>query len=243
MQAGIINRGLGRRLFMLKRIVITAVLVSLMAPCTGAGKEKTADINDDMAVDSKYGWSIQLQDNWKVKNHNEPNVERLFMEKKNYLVNPYVERYGGDYTVPRIMIFAQEFEGTARDFEALLKKSLVEHRSDNEIISRMELLRDGEFITSGEVVIDSLPALQMYAKRNYQRVLAIPESGSGLGSVREEYVNDHEVHEIYLFKKDNIIYVIQAYCEREYYNANAEEFQKLVRSFRIPGESSATSQE
>lgn len=228
---------------MLRRIMIAAALVSLMAPCTGAGKEKTADIDENLAVDLKYGWSIQVQDNWKVKNLNEPNVERLFMEKKNYLINPYVERYGGDYTVPRIIIFAQEFEGSVRDFEALLKKSLDEHRSDNEIINRMELLRDGEFITSGDVIIDSLPALQMYAKRSYQRVLAIPESGSGLGSVREEYINDHEVHEVYLVKKDNIIYVIQAYCEREFYNANAEEFQKLVRSFRIPKESSATSPE
>jgi hypothetical protein len=228
---------------MLKRLMIAVVLIALAAPCAYAKKEKTAKIDDGVAVDSKYGWEIQVQDNWKVKNLKEPSVERLFMEKKNYLVNPYVERYGGDYTVPRVIIFAQEFDGTARDFEALFKKSLVEHRSDNEIISRMELLRDGEFIVSGEVLIDSLPGLQVYAKRNYKRVLLIPESGTGLGSERQEYINDHEVHEIYLVKKDNVIYVIQAYCEREFYEANAEEFQALVRSFKFTDDGSSASSE
>lgn len=226
---------------MLRRILIVTVVAALAGASAHAKKEKTAKIEDDVAVDSKYGWQIQVEDNWKVKSLKEPSVERLFMEKKNYLVNPYIEKYGGDYTVPRIIIFAQEFDGTARDFESLLKKSLVEHTSDNEIISRMELLRDGEFIISGDVVIDSLPALQVYAKRNYKRVLSIPESGTGLGTSRQEYINDHEVHEIYLLKKDNSIYVIQAYCEREFYEANAEEFQSVVRSFRFADENPSAS--
>lgn len=228
---------------MLRRILIVAVLIGMVVPSANAKKEKTASIEDGVAVDSKYGWEVQIPDNWKAKNIKEPSVERLFMEKKNYMVNPYVERYGGDYTVPRIIIFAQEFEGTPRDFETLLKKSFDEHRSDNDIINRMELLRDGEFIISGDVLIDSLPALQIFAKRNYQRILSIPEGGGGLGTTREEYINDHEVHEIYAIKKDTVLYVIQAYCEREFYNSNAEEFQRVVRSFSFPAESTQASPE
>jgi hypothetical protein len=96
----------------------------------------------------------------------------------------------------------------------------------------MGLLRDGEFIISGEVLIDSFQALQIYAKRNYKRVLVIPDR-SGLGDDRREYISDHEVHEIYVIKKENLIYVFQAYCEREFYESNAVEFQTMIQSFDL----------
>lgn len=227
---------------MFKKTLFVFLSIVLVAVTAQGKKDKTARIKDNIATDLKYGWQINVPDNWKAKNLKEPSVERLFMEKRNYLVNPYVETYGGQYTIPRIMIYVQEFGGSERDFEALIKKSLVEHRSDNAIISRMGLLRDGEFIVSGEVLIDSLPAFQVYAKRNYKRVLVIPDR-SGSGSATQEYINDHEVHEIYLIKKENLIYVFQAYCEREFYESNAEEFQSIVRSLQLSPESIPASAE
>lgn len=227
---------------MFKKTLGIFLSIVLLASVAQAKKNKTASIEDNIATDLKYGWQIDVPDNWKAKNLKEPSVERLFMEKRNYLVNPYVETYGGQYTIPRIMIYVQEFSGSERDFEALLKKSLVEHRSDNAIISRIGLLRDGEFIISGEVLLDSLPALQVYAKRNYKRVLLIPDRSS-FGNDRQEYINDHEVHEIYIIKKDNLIYVFRAYCEREFYESNAAEFQSILRSFDLSPESAPASSE
>lgn len=227
---------------MFNKALYVFLSIVLVAAVAQAEKNKTASIKDNVATDLKYGWRIKVPDNWKAKNLKEPSVERLFMEKRNYLVNPYIETYGGQYTIPRVMIYVQEFSGSERDFEALIKKSLVEHRSDNAIISRMGLLRDGEFIVSGEVLIDSLPAFQIYAKRNYKRVLVIPDRSS-FGSDRQEYINDHEVHEIYIMKKENLIYVFRAYCEREFYESNAEEFQSIVRSLQLSPESIPASAE
>jgi len=220
---------------MLKKTLYVFLSIVLVAAVAQAKKNKTARVKDNVATDLKYGWQIKVQDNWKAKNLKEPSVERLFMEKKNYLVNPYVETYNGEYTIPRAMIYVQEFSGSVEDFEALIKKSLVEHRSDNAIISRMGLLRDSEFIISGDVLIDSIPALQVYAKRNYERLLVIPDR-RGFRDDTEKYIKDHEVHEIYLIKKENLIYVFQAYCEREFYESNADEFQSMIRSFEISPE-------
>lgn len=227
---------------MFKKAICVLLLISFVAAVAQAKKNKTAEVKDNIATDLKYAWRITVPDNWKAKNLKEPSVERLFMEKRNYLVNPYVESYGGEYTIPRVMIYVQEFSGSEHDFEALIKNSLIEHRSDNAIISKMGLLRDAEFIISGEVLIDSFPALQVYAKRNYKRVLVIPDR-SGLGDERREYISDHEVHEIYLIKKENLIYVFQAYCEREFYESNADEFQFMIRSFELSPQSVAGSSE
>jgi hypothetical protein len=123
------------------------------------------------------------------------------------------------------LVFVQEFDGDVYAFEALIRRCLDEHRSDNKLISKMGILEDCDFITSGNVIIDSTEARQIFLKRNYKRVL----------DVRGEpkYINDHEVHEIYLLKKGDLIYVIQAYCEREFYDSNHEEFLDLVESFNL----------
>jgi hypothetical protein len=218
-----------------KRVFYIILAVIFVVSTADAKKKKTAEIKDKTATDLKYGWTLPVPDNWKAKNRREPDVERLFLEKKNYLVNPFVQRYGGDYTVPRVIIFAQEFNGTYDDFEALIVKSLEEHKSDNEIISKLDLLRDAEYIASGDIMLDSLPVRQIYVKRNYSRVLAIPQSGGGgmLEDVVEEYINDHEVHEIYLIKLENLLMVFQAYSEREFYETNAVEFRELLKSIRF----------
>ena len=215
------------------KIFVVFLCLLMVVSVAQAKKEKTAIIKNDIAVDKKYGWELPVPKNWKAKNHKEPNVERLFLQKKNYLINPYIQTYGGDYTIPRVLIYVQEFNGTLDDFQNLLMKSLEEHKSDNEIISKMGLLKDGEHIVSSDVLLGSRPAKQIYLKRNYIRLLYITGGGGNLDG-KQEYINDNEVHEIYLIKVDNLIMVIQAYCEREFYEANSGEFQSLVESLKLP---------
>ena len=205
----------------MKRLIILAIVIFMAAPAY-AKKKKTVEIKDNTITDLAYNWSMSFPDNWKAKSLKEPNCERVYLTKRNYSVNQYIQTYGGDYTVPTFSIFAQEFDGDILAFEALIKRALDEHRSENELISKMGILKDCDFITSGNVIIDSTEARQIYIKRNYKRVLDIRGE--------TKYINDHEVHEIYLVKIDNMMYVIQAYCEREFYEANHEEFLAFVES-------------
>ena len=210
---------------MFKKTIILAVSILLLASTAIAKKKKTVDITDDSITDTKFGWSMSYADNWKTKSFKEPDMERLFMTKKNYSVNPNLRTYGGEYTIPTVSIFISEFDGTVDDYEALMKKGLIEHRSDNKMISKLGLFRDSEYIISGDVIVDSTRAKQVIAKRNYKRVLDVR------GQV--QYINDHEVHEIYIIKVDNFIYMIQMFCEREYYETNALEFHNMLESFQL----------
>ena len=218
---------------MIRKIFLILLTLTFLASAGYAKKEKTVKIKDMLATDLKYGWKMPVPDNWKAKNQDEPNVERLFLEQKNYRVNPNISQYGGDYTIPRVIIYVQEFGGTVDDFENLIKKSLEEHRTDNEIISKMGLLQDGDYIVSADVTRDSSLVRQIYLKRNYKRLLYIPDSGGGISGGREEYINDHEVHEVYLIKHGSYMLVFQAFFEREFYDSNAVEFQAMMKSLEF----------
>ncbi|MEE9555387.1 MAG: hypothetical protein V3W18_13955 [candidate division Zixibacteria bacterium] len=218
---------------MIRKILVVLLCLVMAVSIAHAKKEKTTTIKDNIAVDKKYGWELPVPKNWKAKSQKEPNVERLFMEKKNFMVNPFIQTYGGDYTIPRVLIFVQEFNGTVDDFQNLIMKSLEEHKTDNEIIKKLGLLQEGEYIISSDVLLESRPIKQIYLKRTYSRMLYITEGGGAMGG-REEYINDNEVHEIYLIKLDNLIMVFQAYCEREFYEANSQEFESLIRSLKFP---------
>lgn len=208
----------------MKRLMVLIIVVFMAIPVY-AKKKKTVEIKDNTITDLTYNWTMSFPDNWKAKSLKEPNCERVYLTKRNYSVNQYIQTYGGDYTIPTFSVFAQEFGGDVFAFEALMKRALDEHRSDNKLISKMGILKDCDFITSGNVIIDSCSARQIYVKRNYKRLLDVR------GEPR--YINDHEVHEIYLVKVENMIYVIQAYCEREFYEANHEEFLAFVESINF----------
>jgi hypothetical protein len=221
---------------MRKSVMLGMILFLVFASSAMAKKDKTITRQDTLVTDTRYGYSFVVGDNWKVKDFKEPSIERAFLEKKNYSVNRDAQSFGGDYTVPTTVFFAQEFNGTIDDFEALLKKSLDEHSSDNEIIQKLGLLRDSEFIISSELTVDSLPARQIFLKRNYKRLLT-PDaytSETRMERQAERFINDHEVHQLYLIKKDNILHVFQAFCEREFYaKENKDEFEALANSLKF----------
>ena len=90
---------------------------------------------------------------------------------------------------------------------------------------------DSEMVTSGDVVIDSLKAKHIILKRNYKRLLAKSAYGGSTDPAQqpEKFINDHEIHELYIFKKDNVLFVYQAFSEREFYRQeNMEEFEGIA---------------
>ena len=215
---------------MSRKVLFAVLIFTMVFSVAQAKKRKTAVVKDNIAADTTFGWTMAIPKNWKTKSFKEPSVERLFLQKKNYMVNSSVQSYGGDYTVPEVVVYIQEFEGTTTDLENLIKKSTEEHRSDNSIVSKLGLLKDSDFIISGDVSVNSMLVRQIYLKRKYTRIIIVPD---GTVNGKEKIINDHEVHEIYLMKRGNDLIVFQAYCEREFYDVNGPEFQSLFKSIEF----------
>ena len=112
---------------MIRKLTVLALVTCMIAPAAFA-KKKTVEIKDNTITDLKYGWTLTFPDNWKAKSLKEPNLERVYLIKKNYSVNQYIQTYGGDYTIPTFSIFVQEFNGDLSEYEALIRRSLDEHR-------------------------------------------------------------------------------------------------------------------
>ena len=214
-----------------RKIIVAGILLLSLTQIAFAKKEKTIDVKDTLITDLKYNFTMVVSKNWKIKGFNEPSIERVFLQKKNYSVNPQIKTYGGDYTIPSIEIFAEDFSGTPDDFVSLLEASLEEHRSDNKIIQKLGLLMNSELVTSGDAVIDSMKVQHVILKRNYKRLLAKDAYGGTTDPTQqpEKFISDHEIHELYVFKRDNTLFVFQAYSEREFYRGeNMDEFESIA---------------
>ena len=221
---------------MTRRILQFALLCLMLSPgAIWAKKEKTIVYADSVLTDQKYHFTMTVSKDWKVKSMDEPSIERAYLEKKNYSINQKIKAYGGDYTIPTVLIYAQDFNGTVEDFEALLKKSLEEHNSDNEIISKLGLLRDSDYVIGDDVKVGSHDSHHLLLKRNYHRILSTDpyDNDSKPTKNPDQYINDHEVHELYVFKQDSTLFVIQTYSEREFFQENKVDFDKLIASFKM----------
>jgi hypothetical protein len=219
---------------MIRKMMLLALICMFLIPgAVWAKKEKTVIYTDNVLTDQKYHFTMKVSKDWKVKAMSEPDIERVYLEKKNYSVNQQAKSYGGDYTIPTVLIYAQDFNGTIDDFEALLKKSLEEHRTDNDLIAKLGLLMDADFVGSSDVKLDTLNARHMILKRNYKRVLTSDSFNSGSVQQADKYINDHEVHDLYVLKNGSAIIVIQMYSEREFYQESKIDFDKLINTFKM----------
>jgi hypothetical protein len=220
-------------MFRVKILFITVVSLMFIIPLQGA-KQKTGEIRNDVLNDLQLGYSLNIPKNWKAKIFDEPSVTRVFLSKRNYEVNRDVKALGGDYTVPEIYIYSRPDTISPKDFLERLKAQVQSHQSTDDIINKLNIILTGEYVTIQETKLGDIPVIQALFKRNYTRELqgdpADPRYRQFGGRIAR---NEHDVHEYYIFKLGQNLYVIQAYAEREFYPSNKDEFAKIISSLKF----------
>jgi hypothetical protein len=226
---------------MFKSRLLTACLliITLSIPAL-AGKTKTAIEKDGVVTDQKLKYTINVPDNWKVKTFKEsddkPEVFRLFLTQKNYQVNMDAKELDGDFTIPEMQFYARPADGTtAQDFFDKLKADVTRHLSDDDIINQLNLLITGEYIDSMHVKLFGEDVIKARYKRVWERHLQADPNDARYrhtGGLIVQTVTD--VHEVYMFVHDGYLYVIQDFCEYEFYGQLVEEFANIVASMKFP---------
>jgi len=211
------------------RILIVLVLSFLSS--MASAKQKSAEFKDGKLTDSSLGYSLQIPKNWRVKTFEEPSLIRAMLIKKNYEVNREVKDLGGDFTIPEIRLFSRPDTISPAGFVEELKRSLLSHKSEDRIINQLELLLTGEYLSAQETEIAGNKCIQTLFRRNYTRELQVdpfdPKYRQYGGLIAR---NEYDVHEIYVFRSGDNLFVIQAFAEREFYPGNKEEFAKILGS-------------
>jgi len=230
-----------------KSVVILMIAVLSVVPAI-AGKTKTAECKNNVLTDLKYNFTIDIPDNWKIKtfkeNAAEPEVLRALLTQKNYQINRDVENLGGDFIIPEIQIYVRPASITAAEFFEKLKHDVELRSSNDNIISQMNLVLVGEFQGSEEVVIAGTKAVKASFKRPWERHLQADADDPKYRAHGGLIVQDiHDVHEVYIFEHDGNLFVINALVENEFYLMIAEEFAKIIASFKFPAAAEAAVKE
>lgn len=214
-----------------RKLVITLIIGLTLAAAVFAGKVKSGDYKNGILTDSQLGYTLSVPDNWRVKVFDEPTVQRVLMVKRNYEINKMVKDLGGEFTIPEIRIFVRPDSMSPMDFLNKLKEAVEVHKTEDNIISQLDLVKTGEFSMMQEIKLDSVPAIQAIFKKNYQRKLEVDPNDPHFRQYGGLLVqNEHLVNELYLFKRNGQLYVIHAFSEREFYPINKEEFWKIIGS-------------
>jgi hypothetical protein len=218
---------------------VVFMLVIMIGVPAIAGKTKTAECKDNVLTDLKYNYTIDVPDNWKVKTFKEdagkPEVLRALLMQKNYQVNRDVKNIGGEFIIPEIQIYVRPAAMTAAEFLEKLKHDIEMRSSDDNIISQMNLVLDGEFQGSDEVVLAGNKTIRAMFKRPWERHLQAeaddPKYRQYGGLIIQ---NVHDVHEVYIFERDGDLFVINDQVENEFYLVIKEEFAQIISSLKFP---------
>jgi len=218
------------------KVLLVFVLMAAIVMPIMAEKIKTCEYKDGVLTDLKLGYTMSIPENWKVKTFNEtaekPEVLRAFFIQKNYQVNQQAKDLDGDYTIPEIQIYARPLANTTpQDFMEELKNSVLKHNSGDNIISQLNLTLTGEYYSNQAVMLDSIPVLQAFFKRNWERHLQASSDDARYRQYGGLIVQKiHDVHEVFVFEHNGYLFVIQAFCEAEFYQQTASEFTKIIGS-------------
>lgn len=220
------------------RFFLVLTLVTALTMPALAKKQKTAVFKDNILNDQKLNFTLEVPRNWKVKTFKEkpeePAILRAILLKKNYKINKEVKELGGDFTIPEIQIYARLDEMTPVEFIEALKKDIKSHDSEDDIITKLNLILSGEFLGKEEIELDGMPVTHALFKRNYTRRLQGDPSDPQYRQYGGIIIrSEHDVHEVFILKQQGYLVVIQGFSEREFYPQNREEFAKIFNSLKF----------
>lgn len=218
----------------MKKIAGLLMALSLVLVCVSgslAKANKTGEVEDNVYTDSKFGFQITGLDNWKVKAAKEPSLVRVAMIQKNFKISSIPGADKHTTSIPTITILADTTSLTLEQFEESLMGKGKLLQSKDEFMLKLDLLPNSETLESHNVTIDSTPAKDYTLKQPYKKTGEDPRVRDPIyGS--EVIIKDFVAGHVILFKKGNIIYVVQSSCEREFYYPVTSEFQKILASWK-----------
>ena len=213
----------------MKRLLIIASLFILLVPSADARRkrDKAGDINKDTYVDKKFGFSLKLDEQWKVKiNDNDDNF-RLVLVQKNYLIPPdYAD--APDYTkVPRVVVYADTTSMGLTAFVDSLVSNTYKSDQMSTIKKEFEILWEQELVPRGEDRLDVAGEKAVRWTGQAKYVKEVATSASSIGGKRVYGAYGGAI--IGVKKKDTIV-LFHVMSEWQYFQAVLDETMVFVNS-------------
>ncbi len=227
----------------MRRFVIAALILIIAVPALQARrvKEKAGAIKDGTFTDKKFGYSLVLNDDWKVKvNDNEDNY-RLILTKVKYDIPPdYMDT--PDYTkIPRLVVYADTTSMTPEVFIDSLVSETYSSSQKNDILKDFEILSrhiGGSGFTQEDLVPRNKNLVELDGQRGelwtgqikYKNDVAV--SASSLGGKR---VNGAYGGAIVAVKNGNTIILFHIMTEWNYFDHELKDAMTIIKSLKWQG--------
>ena len=219
----------------MRRLLIWTMMflfVLLGATCSYAKAKKTGKVEKNVYTDSEFGFQITGLDNWKVKTQKEPSLVRVIMAQKNYKASniPGASRY--TTAIPAILVLADTTSLSLKQVEESLLKEGKLLQNRDEFMIKLDLISNSEYLEIHDVMIDSVPARDYTLKQPYKKTgedIRVRDPVYGSSVIIQDFLAGHVI----LFKKGKNIYVVQFFCEREFYYPVNSEFHKIIGSWKF----------
>ena len=242
----------------MKRIGILALaflflLVSFNMSLAKKKKRRTGEVKDNTYMDTRYGFRVSTIENWKLGTKKETDKKvsliRATIEKSNYRYKRESQFSSFETARPTIIITADTTSLSIDDFqeEFFGEESRMDKKKRGEYLLKLDMLDNPEFMSANKIEIDSIEGRRIVVKKRYSTQVGDEGAGSLYGKgdgggdhyavggapSKISIVEDHMVGLILLFKKDDVMYVIQFSCEREFVKLNNEDFVEIIGSWRF----------
>ena len=197
-------------------VSIIALICMLFVPTVDAGRKvkKSGKVIDNVFTDSKYSFSITLNEEWKAKTQKAANSARLIITQKNFAVpTDYIN--APDYTkVPRIAIYA---DTTSMDIGAFID-SLASDTYESD--QKKDVLREFEILYEPELVPQDKKRFKVAGKKAYSwkaRAMYTKEVATSASSMGGKRVKGSYGGAIIGVKKDDLVVLFHVICEWQYF--------------------------
>ena len=218
----------------MKRLVIIASLVILMIPIAEARRkrDKAGDIKKDEYVDKKFGFSLKMDVDWKVKINDNDDPFRLVLVQKNYLI-PTDYADAPDYTkVPRIVVYADTTSMPVFGFVDSLLSDSYDSDQKNEVRKEFEILWEQDLTPRSEdrTEIDGEPAVVWTGQSQY-----VKEVSTSAGSLGGKRVYGTYGGGIIGVKKGDTMVLFHVMSEWQYFDSIMQKTLAIASSLKFNG--------
>ncbi|MEE8150047.1 MAG: hypothetical protein V3T75_06295 [candidate division Zixibacteria bacterium] len=228
----------------MKRMVITCLLLIFAVSIADAGRRRpqSGKVKDNIYVDSKYGFKITMNEDWKYSLRKEKDNYRLLLTKRKYEI-PADYTNAPDYTqIPRIIIWTDTTSLPTFAFLDSLVSKTWNTKQKKELLKEFEILasdissgsRREKFVPRGRkpVKLSGEQAILWQARSTYVKDVAVTSSGLASKRVIGAYGGA-----IVVVKKGNRVYVFHLMTEWDYFENNLKETLDIISTFEFSGES------
>lgn len=199
-----------------------------------AGKGKVGVVKDGWYVDSRFGFSLSIPQEWKEAGiKDEPNSERLVLawrkpraplklrDNPNEALKPFARIYADSTSMSALAFFDSLRVGSTKDSfrDKILSKSVFFERG---------LSNPAEISPVEAVKLAGRNAFRWYIRREYSVQIQKDEV------TPPQLVRDYRVGYVYIIPGDGWILYLEMACENQFRDEFEDQFKKVAFSITFP---------